>query len=249
MSADARSGVTSNALATAMRASRWVKVDPSRVTGMTRDAGSGRGHGQVGVVDLPVVEADTVLPGKDPQSGCGRLCPRLAERCFCIQGRESRRQVVAVRSPPSPSGSSMAASCSVHPSRRTSVRPSVRVLRVRVARAALSAAFGRGHAPLLHGRLDVHPALGEGPQNGLRDVGELPEPVASDLPAKTERRQLGPERRPVEGAGGLLPGIEVATIRCRPPAVCALDQIGDDDMGVELGIAGPAGAMTEGRRR
>ena len=38
----------------------------------------------------------------------------------------------------------------------------------------------------------------------------------------------------------------MAAVRCRPPTVCPLDQVGDDDVSVELGVAGPAGAMAEG---
>ena len=37
----------------------------------------------------------------------------------------------------------------------------------------------------------------------------------------------------------------MTTVGSGPPAVCALDQVGDNDVGVELGIAGPAGAVTE----
>ena len=59
-------------------------------------------------------------------------------------------------------------------------------------------------------------------------------------------RQLGPERGLVEGAGGLLPGVEMAAVRGRPPTVCALDQVGHDDVGVELGIPSPAGPVAEG---
>jgi hypothetical protein len=102
------------------------------------------------------------------------------------------------------------------------------------------------HASLVHGRLDVGPSLGECPQNVLWDVGELAEPVAPDLPAKAERCQLSPEGGLVEGAGGLLPGVQVAAVGGRPPTICTLDQVGNDDMSVELGIPGPAGPMAEG---
>ena len=104
----------------------------------------------------------------------------------------------------------------------------------------------RGDAPFVHGRLDVGPALGERPQDVLRDVGELAETVAPHLPAKAEGGPLGPERGLVEGAGGLLPGVEMAAVRGRPPTVCALDQVGHDDVGVELGIPSPAGPVAEG---
>ena len=72
-------------------------------------------------------------------------------------------------------------------------------------------------------------------------------PLRSEIPGETEGCQLGPQCGPVEGAGGLLPQVELATVRGRPPAVGSLDQVGHDDVGVELGIAGPAGAVAEGR--
>ena len=40
-------------------------------------------------------------------------------------------------------------------------------------------------------------------------------------------------------------GEEVPAVGGGPAAVGALDQVGDDDMGVELGVAGPAGAVPE----
>src|ERR1035437_3258761 len=47
-----------------------------------------------------------------------------------------------------------------------------------------------GHqAQLLEGGLDVDPALGERPQDGSGDVGELSQAVAPDVPGQSERGQ------------------------------------------------------------
>ncbi len=71
----------------------------------------------------------------------------------------------------------------------------------------------RGHAPLVHGRFDVGPALGERPQDVLRDVGQLAQTVAPHLPAQAQGGKLSPQGGLVEGAGGLLPGVQVAAVR------------------------------------
>ena len=67
------------------------------------------------------------------------------------------------------------------------------------------------------------------------------------MPGEAERCQLGPERGPVQGSGGHLPDVEVTAVGGGPLAVCTLNQVGDDDMGVELGVASPAGAVPERR--
>ena len=49
-------------------------------------------------------------------------------------------------------------------------------------------------------------------------------------------------------AAGLLPVVELAAVGGAPPSVGAEDHVRDEDVGVELGIAGPAGAMAKCRR-
>ncbi len=80
MRTSASSGVTSKALATALMASRRVKVDPSRVTGIALVLGS-----QV-LVDLPVIERHAFLSGQDPEDGLG-VCRVRAEWPVRGQGR------------------------------------------------------------------------------------------------------------------------------------------------------------------
>ena len=115
--------------------------------------------------------------------------------------------------------------------------------RARVARPLFSAVASR--RPFLHGRLDATRRWRR-PAEPSSGCSELPQAVSPHLPTKTERHQLGPEGGTVEAACRHLPGVEVTAVRRRPPTVCALDQIGHDHVGVQLGIAGPAGAMAEG---
>ena len=100
-------------------------------------------------------------------------------------------------------------------------------------------------ALVLEGRLDLDPALGERPQDVSRNVGQLPQAVAPDGPRHTERGQLGPQRRLVHGGGRLLPQVELAHVGGGPPPVGAADDVRDEDVGVQLRVAGPAGAMPE----
>ena len=102
------------------------------------------------------------------------------------------------------------------------------------------------HPFVLHRRLDVPPPLGERPKDGLRDVAQLAQAIAPDVPGEAEGCELSPECRLVEGPGGLLPQVELPAVGGGPSAVRALDQVGDDDVGVELRVAGPAGAVPEG---
>ena len=120
-------------------------------------------------------------------------------------------------------------------------------LRSRVSSAAVSAAFCDVAPRALHRGLDVDPALGERPEHRLRYVSQLAQAVAPDVPGEAERSELGPQGGAVERAGGHLPGEEVSPVGSRPATVGTLDQVRDDDMGVELGIASPAGAVTKGR--
>ena len=64
--------------------------------------------------------------------------------------------------------------------------PSPAGLRCRVARAAFSAALADVKPSFCHGRFDVDPALGERPQDRLRDVSQLAQAVAPDVPGEAE---------------------------------------------------------------
>ena len=52
----------------------------------------------------------------------------------------------------------------------------------------------------------------------------------------------------VEVAGGLRQREEVAGVECAPAALGAAGQVRDQHVGVEMGVAGAAGAMPEPRR-
>jgi hypothetical protein len=84
------------------------------------------------------------------------------------------------------------------------------------------------------------------PQDRLRDVSQLAQAVAADVPGQAEGSKLGAQRRLVRSSRGFLPQVEVAAVGGRPPAVRALDHVGHDDVRVELGVSGPAGAVAEG---
>ena len=241
MSATASSGVTSNALATALRASRRVKVDPSRVTGMARVGLPVRASV---LVDLPVVERHPFSPARTWKDRLDLARVRVSTAVVAEGGGD----VVDRGRPGAPVAVGKLDRRRAAPSSlRAAASPaSCRRLALPGGEAAISAALADELTPLLHRRLDVRPALGERPQDGLRDVSQLAQAVAPDLPGETERGQFGPQRRLVQGSGGLLPQVEVAAVGGRPPAVGALDQVGDDHVGVELGVAGPAGAVPEG---
>ncbi len=77
--------------------------------------------------------------------------------------------------------------------------------------------FGRSlglETGLLEGGFDIDPTLRERPQDGSRDVGQLPQAVAPDRPRHTEGGQLGPQCGLVHGGGRLLPQIQLAGVGC-----------------------------------
>ena len=179
------------------------------------------------LVDLPVIERHALLSPARTRKTSSTSAGSGWGSALTGRGRRSGRRHVAGRVPPAPSGSSMAASCSIQPSRKTSTWRAYRWLAVPGWRARrLRRRCGRRAPPLLHRRLDVDPALGEGPEDRLRDVSQLAQAVAPDVPGEAERRQLGPQRGPVEGAGGHLPGEEVAAVGSGPPAVGAWTRLG-----------------------
>ena len=75
------------------------------------------------------------------------------------------------------------------------------------------------------------------------DVGDA---VDNRCPGNAEATgELGPELRLVEIAGGLGVQVEVPRVECSPTAVRAARRVRDDDVRVEMGIAGSARAMPE----
>ena len=67
-------------------------------------------------------------------------------------------------------------------------------------------------------------------------------------PSDPERGgELGPKRRVVQHAGGLLVLVELATIEAEPPAVLGAHLVGEKDMGMKLRVRGARGAVEEAR--
>ena len=83
--ATACSGVTSNALATALMASRREKLDPSRVRGSALTPGSS-GIGPLLLVDRPVVQRYPRLPFQDPEHLLHVCCRGRCRNCVTPEG-------------------------------------------------------------------------------------------------------------------------------------------------------------------
>ena len=105
------------------------------------------------------------------------------------------------------------------------------------------------HAALRHRRLDLRPPGREGVDRFARDARDLEAAVGMGLP-DTVAEALQPLRqlRPVDRTDGHL-AIEQPVIDHRAPlAVLALHHVGDDAMGMKLGIQVAGRVMAEGGR-
>ena len=202
--ATAWSGVTSNALATALRASRREKVDPSRVRGIARTPGSPDSDRCCSSICQSSSETPA-FPVQDPEHLLD-VCRAVGRpSAVTARGRRSGRR-------PLPAGCRLrrrgarwrrAAPASPHGGRRVEQPPSG--LRARVVERGRLGRLWDEVPPFLHGLLDVGPALREGPEDRLGDVSKFAQSVAAEIPGEPEGCQLGPQCGPVEGAGGLLP--------------------------------------------
>ena len=59
--------------------------------------------------------------------------------------------------------------------------------------------------------------------------------------------ELGPKRRAIQHAGGLLVLVELATVQAEPPAVLGAHLVGEKDVGMKLRVRGTRGAVEEAR--
>jgi hypothetical protein len=204
------------------------------------------GIGLLLLVDRPLVERYTRLPFEDPEHFLD-IC--RARRCRgCDQPERVGQVVDRCRSPAALPVGELDGGELLPPAFLEGVELGATfwLALPGVERGGLGRLLGRG-PPDLHSFLDVGPALRESLEDRLWDVSQFAQPVASKVPGEAERCQLGPQRGPVEGACGLLPQVELASVGGRPPAVGSVHQIGHDDVGVELGVAGPTGAVPKGR--
>ena len=97
-----------------------------------------------------------------------------------------------------------------------------------------------------HRLLDLDAAARERAQRLLRHAVDLGHALADGPPPDAEAaRELLAQRRLVEVARGARVGVDEPPVEGGPPAVRALDQVGDDDVGVELRVARAAGPMEE----
>ena len=98
--------------------------------------------------------------------------------------------------------------------------------------------------------LDLVPSSREPIEHCCRDSDDVRDPVDDRCPLDTELdSELGAEVRFVEVAGGLGVEIEVPGVECSPAAVGAAGRVRDDDVTVQVRVAGSARAMPERRRR
>ena len=98
------------------------------------------------------------------------------------------------------------------------------------------------------GRLeDLLAALGELAQVGVGEALDLGDAVADRLPLHAEPlAQLMAEVCLIDVAGGLGVVEDRRVVEAGPAPVRSLGRVGDQDVGVELGVAGPGGAVLEG---
>ena len=105
-------------------------------------------------------------------------------------------------------------------------------------------------APSLQLGLDLERPLGEGAQLLAGEALHLPAPVSLPAPcdtqvARQEPLQLGLEQR----TGGLRPFVKGVGVEGHMGAIGALHDVGDQAVGVKLGVALTGGAVNEGRHR
>src|SRR5439155_11934424 len=105
---------------------------------------------------------------------------------------------------------------------------------------------GRVLAPLVEALLDLGPALREQPQHLGGDPSYIGDAVADRSPLQAEVAGEGvAEMGLVEVTGGLGLDIQGAAVERRPASVWPEGEIGHQDVGVQVGIAGPTGAVAE----
>src|SRR5690606_8266992 len=97
---------------------------------------------------------------------------------------------------------------------------------------------------------DLAAPLGEVVDGPLGDAGEVGDAVARRLPGDAEAAgELGPQVDLVEEPDGPAPRVEVAAVEGAPPIVAAgVGEVGDHDVGVQVRVARPGGAVPEGGR-
>ena len=106
-----------------------------------------------------------------------------------------------------------------------------------------------GRALLAHVLGDGGPALAEpGPHLG-RDADDVAGAVSRQLEAHPQPLDQAPTQEGlVDGRGRLGVGEQAGAVDAGPPAVGPGGGVGDQDVGVQLGVAGPAGVVDEGGR-
>ena len=216
--ATASSGVTSNALATA--ADGIPSGEARSEQGDGHHPGPTPLFGETLLVDLPVIEGHPLLAGQDPED--------LLDLLRHPVSRFASRSKAAVRS------STVAGRCAVlcRPAARSRPVAPIHLSRKTSIAAAVGAWLAGWRAPpgsAASGEVAPGPpspprsppgAVEKARRMAFGMSGDLTQAIASDLPGEAQRRQLGPQGRPVEGAGGHLPGVEVSAVGSRPPAVC-----------------------------
>ena len=106
-----------------------------------------------------------------------------------------------------------------------------------------------GRPALLERGLDLRPAPREGAQDVRRHAIDVRDPVAHRRPRDAElARQLRSQPRLVEIAGGLAVRVEPTPVERRPAPVVRLDEVGDEDVRVQLRVTGARGPVPERRR-
>lgn len=82
---------------------------------------------------------------------------------------------------------------------------------------------------------------------GPGDVADLSEPPSYVGPLDAEAAgQLAPQDCLVDVPGGELVAVERGGVDSAPVAIGTLEQVGDDDVGVQLGVVGATGEVLEG---
>ena len=98
-------------------------------------------------------------------------------------------------------------------------------------------------------RLDLRAPAAERPQHRLRDTDQLGDPVADRQPLQPESPgELRAQDRLVDEARRPRVRVQPPAIQRRPAPVRAAAEVRDQDVGVQLRIPGPRGAMPKRRR-
>ena len=108
-------------------------------------------------------------------------------------------------------------------------------------------ALGRHRAVTLHGGNDLPAAVGELPAQRRRDAGDVGVALGHLLEQQPGRvGQLVTQDGLVDEAGGAAVVVEVPVVEGGPPTVGPLGHVGDQDVGVQRRVRGPAGAVAKG---